>query len=170
MGYMAAVWKPSASERAFVALLRASGLATKAQLEDARREARANGQAIDEVLAGTIDAGELRAVMSHAWRISAIDLATDWIDVDLVRRWEGSAYIAQHWLPVRDQSDGSVLVATSREPDAQLTAAIEEVVTSRVEYAAATSADIRAAVERAFATTPVVRSWRLARRPARARD
>ncbi|MES2169752.1 MAG: hypothetical protein V4479_03395 [Actinomycetota bacterium] len=165
---MATVRGPSAIETAFAGLLRDAGLATVAELTDALVESHASGRAVDEILA--VDAAELRAVMSHAWRIPVIDLANDWIDVDLVRRWEGSAYIEQRWLPVRDQADGSVLVATSREPEPELTAAIEGVVTSRVAYAATTSADIRAAVERAFATAPVIRSWRLARRVPRTRD
>ncbi|MCU1414059.1 MAG: ral secretory system protein [Microbacteriaceae bacterium] len=168
MGYMTTVGGLSASEASLVLLLRDSGLASAKQLDDAALEAELSEFAIDELL--VLDPAELRAVMSHAWRIPVVDLATEWIDTDLVRRFEWSAYLEQHWFPVRDQANGSVLVATSREPEAELTAAIEEVVTSRVEYTAATSADIRAAVERVFSPTTVIRSWRLAPRGARPRD
>jgi hypothetical protein len=163
MACMAMVGALSASELSFVALLRDSGLATESDLHDVLTR----GEPVDDVL--SLDPARVRAVMAHAWRIPTIDLASEWIDTDLVRRWEPSTYLERHWLPVRDQADGSVLVATSREPEPELTAAIEDVVTSRVHYAATTSADIRAAVERAFATAPVMRSWRLAPRQARSR-
>jgi predicted amidohydrolase len=68
-----------------------------------------------------------------------------------VRQWPGQRYIAEGWMPVRDQANGSVLVATARVPDTERAAHIADVLENPVEFAAATLSDIRAAVLRAFA-------------------
>ncbi|TXN32211.1 glycosyltransferase [Lacisediminihabitans profunda] len=97
-----------------------------------------------------VDSAVLLKVMARAWKVAPVDLTTIGIDRDLVRQWPAERYLRENWVPVRDQSNGSVLVATAREPDAARTATIASVLESPVEFVAATSWDIRSAVKRSF--------------------
>lgn len=137
--------EPSAYDADLIDLLVASGLATREEVAAAVRVAGALGEHVDEALisAALVEPDRLRKVMSLAWALPSIDLASEWIDEDLVRSWESKTYVAEAWMPVRDQANGSVLVATARIPDA---ARIEELLLSPVEFAVTTSADIRAGV------------------------
>ncbi len=144
---MGAVTVPEASEHdaGLIDLLVASGLVSGDEVAAAARVGSALGEHVDETLiaSGMIDADKLRRVMSQAWSFPAIDLSTQWIDDDLVRSWESKTYLSERWMPVRDQANGSVLVATARIPDV---ARIEELLLSPVEFAVTTSTDIREAV------------------------
>ena len=137
--------EPSAYGADLSDLLVASGLATREEVAAAARIGSTLGEHIDETLiaSGRIEPERLRKVMSLAWSLPSIDLSSGWIDEDLVRSWEAKTYLSEKWMPVRDQANGSVLVATARIPDA---ARIEELLLSPVEFAVTTSADIRAAV------------------------
>ena len=137
--------EPSAHDADLIDLLVASGLASREEVAAAVRIGSALGEHVDETLiaSGMVDAERLRKVMSLAWAMRPIDLSNEWIDDDLVRSWESKTYVAEGWMPVRDQANGSLLVATSRIPDAPR---IEELLLSRVEFAVTTSADIRDAV------------------------
>jgi cellulose synthase/poly-beta-1,6-N-acetylglucosamine synthase-like glycosyltransferase len=143
---------PSVQSAAFAALLVDSGLITGDQLEIARAAKSKTGLRLDEILTnlGMVDADVLLRVMASAWKITPIDLSSAQIDHDLVRHWPGGLYLEQNWVPVRDQANGSVLVATARVPDEERAAAISSVLESPVEFVVATSWDIRSAVRRSF--------------------
>lgn len=144
--------EPSVSGAGFAALLLDSGLITSDQLAIARAAKSKTGDRLDEVLVnlGMVESGALLKVMARAWKVAPIDLNTAKVDRDLVRQWPAERYLLENWVPVRDQSNGSVLVATAREPDAAKTAAIASVLENPVEFVAATSWDIRSAVRRNF--------------------
>ncbi len=149
--------EPSVTGAGFAALLLDSGLITNDQLAIARAAKSKTGDRLDEVLVnlGMVESGALLKVMARAWKVAPIDLTTTKIDRDLVRQWPAERYLLENWVPVRDQSNGSVLVATAREPDAAKSATIASVLESPVEFVAATSWDIRSAVKRSFkAETP----------------
>ena len=134
-------------------LLIESGLLTAMQLQIATEAQGATGLHFDEILVarGVVAADVLLKVTARAWNLHPIHLARTHVDRDLVRQWPSRRYLAEGWMPVRDQANGSVLVATSRIPDAERTAQIAAVLENPVEFVAATSCDIRIAVQRAFA-------------------
>jgi hypothetical protein len=135
----------SAAEDPFALLLLESGLATREQVDRSTSVADAH---IDETLIaeGIIDPAHLRQVTSLAWKLPIVDLTGTWLDVELVRAIDGETYLAENWLPLHDQANGSVLVATARFPDAERAAEISARLISPVEFVVATAADIRAAV------------------------
>ena len=134
-------------------LLVESGLLTATQLQIATEAQAAMGLHFDEILVarGVVAADVLLKVTARAWNLHPIYLARTHVDRDLVRQWPSRRYLAEGWMPVRDQANGSVLVATSRIPDPERTAQIAAVLENPVEFVAATSSDIRVAVQRAFA-------------------
>ncbi|WP_394768308.1 glycosyltransferase family 2 protein [Lacisediminihabitans sp.] len=144
--------EPSVTGAGFAALLLDSGLITNDQLAIARAAKSKTGDHLDEVLVnlGMVDSTALLKVMARAWKVAPLDLTSTRIDRDLVRQWPAEQYLRENWVPVRDQSNGSVLVATAREPDAARSATIASVLESPVEFVAATSWDIRSAVKRSF--------------------
>jgi cellulose synthase/poly-beta-1,6-N-acetylglucosamine synthase-like glycosyltransferase len=146
--------EPSVTSAGFAALLLDSGLITNDQLAIARAAKSRTGDRLDEVLVnlGMVESAALLKVMARAWKVAPIDLTVTRVDHDLVRHWPAERYLLENWIPVRDQSNGSVLVATAREPDAARSASIASVLESPVEFAAATSWDIRSAVKRSFRT------------------
>ncbi len=135
----------SARADGFMRLLIESGLATQDQLDGTKVT---DGSHIDEVLIsdGIVDPIRLRQVMSLAWKLPVVDLTATWIDLELVRARDGESYLAENWLPLHDQANGTVLVATARFPDEARTAAISDHLASPVEFCVVTAADIRAAV------------------------
>lgn len=142
----------SVQSAAFAALLVDSGLISEDQLRIARAAKAKTGLRIDEILInlGMVKADALLKVMARAWKLAPIDLDSTRVDFDLVRHWPGELYLEQNWVPVHDQSNGSVLVATARVPDAERASAIANVLESPVEFVAATSWDIRRTVLRGF--------------------
>jgi hypothetical protein len=152
-GMTTASGEPTAQNAALVQLLLESGLVTAEQLQLASTAELATGLHFDEILVirGVVAADVLLKVMARAWHLPPIHLARTRVDRDLVRQWPGQRYIAEGWMPVRDQANGSVLVATARVPDTERAAHIADVLENPVEFAAATLSDIRAAVLRAFA-------------------
>jgi hypothetical protein len=147
-----AAGEPSAQGAPLVRLLLESGLVTAEQLQIAAEALPPTGLQLDEflVVRGVVAADALLKVMARAWHLPSIHLARTRVDRDLVCQWPGQRYLDEGWMPVRDQANGSVLVATARIPDAERAAHIAGVLESPVEFAAATLADIRAAVLRAF--------------------
>jgi hypothetical protein len=141
---------PPEHSATFAALLLESGLANAAELEAAAEESSATGLHLDEVLVAksVIDRAVLVRVMARAWQLPVIDLSVDRPDPDLVMEWPAETYLLGNWMPVRDQANGSVLVATAREPDVERSLTIERELGVPVEFAVATSADIRASVRR----------------------
>ncbi|GAB3044583.1 glycosyltransferase [Parafrigoribacterium mesophilum] len=142
----------STQSTAFADLLLQSGLITTAQLAIARAGKARTGSHIDEVLTelGLVDSAALRRVMSDAWSLPQVDLASGSVDEDLVRKYSGQRLMAENWIPVRALQDSSVLVATARVPDAGRAAYIAAVVHAPVTFAVATSWDIRHAVLRIY--------------------
>ena len=141
----------SAESAAFADLLVESGLVSKGQLARAFLEHTLSGLAIDAVLVaqGVVEPVALRSVLAHAWNLPALNLARTHVDHELVDQWSDELYLSENWFPVRDQANGTVLVATSRIPDTARTERIAAVIASPVEFAAVASADISAAVARA---------------------
>ena len=156
MEYMTTVGGgPPVQSTAYAELLLESGLITGEQLRIARAAKAKTGSRIDEILMGLgmVDADALLKVMARAWDIPTIDLTTSHIDDELVRHWSGQLYLSENWMPVRDQANGSVLVATARIPDAEKSAHVASVLQTPVEFVVTTSWDIRAAVLRVFKAT-----------------
>lgn len=145
---------PSTQSAAFADLLVQSGLITTAQLELARAAKARTGSHIDEVLIslGLISTDELRSVMARSWGLPVVDLATTDRDEQLIRRWSGQTMIAENWMPVRRDPQGSIVVATARVPDAERRAQIETVLGERATFVVATSWDIRNLVLTVFRT------------------
>ncbi len=141
----------SAEGAAFADLLVESGLVSNGQLARALLEHTVSGVAIDAVLVaeGVVEPVALRSVLAHAWNLPALNLARTHVDYELVDQWPDEVYLSENWFPVRDQANGTVLVATSRIPDASRIEHIAAVIASPVEFAAVASADISAAVARA---------------------
>ncbi len=148
-----AAGEPSAQSAALFELLLESGLVTAAQLQSASEAGSAAGLHFDEIVVarGWVAPEVLLKVTARAWHLQPIRLAGTRVDRDLVRQWPGRRYLAEGWMPVRDQENGSVLVATARVPDAEWAAHIAGVLENPVEFAAATLPDIRVAVLSAFA-------------------
>ncbi len=142
---------PSRECSDFAELLLESGLVSADQLARADEEGARSDEALDSVLVsrGVVRPEALRSVLARACNIPALNLARTHIDHELVDQWADSMYLAENWLPVRDQANGTVLVATSRIPDASRAERIAAVIEAPVEFAAVTSADISAAVARA---------------------
>jgi hypothetical protein len=138
----------------FSTLLLESGLVTQDQLDLARARGDSFGAHVDETLVteGVVDPDLLRRVMSRSWGIAIVDLETEWIDDELVRNGPHPLYVDDNWMPVHDQANGTVLVATARVPDPERTAEIAAALASPIEFAVATSLDIRTAVDRVLAT------------------
>lgn len=152
MGYMNPDRAASSTERGAIAvLLVESGLVTGAQLACVGDERAVCGAPIDEVLVsqGVIEASAWRAVLARAWSLPAIDLARSHVDNELVDQRPDRVYLDEGWFPVRDQANGTVLVATSCLPDDDRSARIAALVGAPVEFAVVASADITAAVARA---------------------
>ncbi len=139
-------------EGSFAVLLVESGLVTEEQVQSARASTHGATTLIDDALIalGHLDSDRLLLVMSRAWKLPIIDLSTGWVDDTLVCQWPGDIYLDGNWMPVRDQANGSVLVATAREPDAARRDLVADVIQSPIEFAVAGSADIRTAVLSAF--------------------
>ena len=141
----------SAEGAAFAELLVESGLVSTGQLARAFLEHSLSGVAIDAVLVaeGVVEPVALRSVLAHAWNLPVLNLARTHVDHELVDQWPDEVYLSENWFPVRDQSNGTVLVATSRVPGTVRAEHIAAVIASPVEFAAVASADISAAVARA---------------------
>ncbi|MFM9918166.1 hypothetical protein [Lacisediminihabitans sp. H27-G8] len=140
-----------AERAAFADLLVASGLVSAKQLARASVDSALSGTAVDALLVsqGALDPVALRSVLARAWNLPVLNLARTHVDHDLVDQWPDEVYLSENWFPVRDQSNGTVLVATSRIPDAARAERIAAVIASPVEFAAVASADIAAAIARA---------------------
>jgi hypothetical protein len=136
---------------AFAVLLVESGLVSGEQLAIADAERAHSGAAIDVVLVsqGVVEPAALRSVLARAWNLPALNLARTHVDHELVDQWPDETYLSENWFPVRDQANGTVLVATSRIPDASRTERIAAVIESPIEFAVVASVDIAAAVARA---------------------
>lgn len=162
----------SVPNQAIESLLVKAGLVTEDQLSIARVAQAGSNAHIDEILIDLrlIDGDELRRVMSQAWKLPAIDLANEWVDDDLVCLLPWQRYLEENWMPVRDQANGSVLIATAREPADERDARIGVAMASPVEFAVASSKAIRLAVCSAFEMPPVPLPARLYRALARPRD
>ncbi|WP_354566814.1 hypothetical protein [Glaciihabitans sp. UYNi722] len=143
---------PPAQDAAFFELLIESGLVSAEELATVGATQPDSGLLLDEILVarGVIAADALLKVVSRAWHLPPIHLARTRVDKELVHHWPGQRYLAENWMPVRDQANGTVLVATARIPDPERAAHIASVLQNPVEFVAATSSDIRTAVLRAF--------------------
>lgn len=152
MGYMNPESDDTSAEcAAFADLLIESGLVSSEQLARASVERALSGGAIDAVLVsqGVVEPVTLRSVLAHAWNLPALNLARTHVDHELVDQWPDGVYLSENWFPVRDQANGTVLVATSRIPDASRAERIAAVIESPVEFAVVASVDISDAVARA---------------------
>jgi cellulose synthase/poly-beta-1,6-N-acetylglucosamine synthase-like glycosyltransferase len=89
-------------------------------------------------------------VMARAWGLPVLDLNSTKHDGALMHRWSGQMMVAENWMPIRRLADGSILVATSRIPDAERSEHIERTLGLPVSYGVATSWDIRNLVLRVF--------------------
>ena len=152
MGYMNPDSVDTSAEcAAFADLLVESGLVSTEQLARASVESALSGAAIDAVLVaeGVVEPVALRSVLARSWNLPALNLARTHVDNELVDQWPDEVYLSEYWFPVRDQANGTVLVATSRIPDASRAEHIAAVIEAPVEFAVVASVDIAAAVARA---------------------
>jgi cellulose synthase/poly-beta-1,6-N-acetylglucosamine synthase-like glycosyltransferase len=149
---MAQVGVPSVQSTEFAELLVHSGLISEQDLELARAAKARTGSHIDEILVsqGIVSPQALRSVMAHAWGLPVLDLHTVPHDSVFMHRWSGQLMVAENWMPLRREPDGSVLVATARIPDAERREHIQRTVGEPVRFGVATSWDIRNLVLRVF--------------------
>ncbi|WP_207455921.1 glycosyltransferase family 2 protein [Herbiconiux sp. SYSU D00978] len=136
----------------YAELLLISGLITPEQLQMARAVKERTGSHIDEILVslGMVDPSELLGVMGLAWDLEPIDLQEASLDSELIRRIRGQRYLEESWMPVGYTPNGAVLVATAREPLPEREAAISGALQAPVEFAVATSWEIKTAVSRVY--------------------
>ena len=142
---MAQVGVPSVQSTEFAELLVQSGLISQQDLELARAAKARTGSHIDEILVtqGMVSPQALRGVMAHAWGLPVLDLHTTHHDSAFMHGWSGQMMVAENWMPLRREPDGTVLVATARIPDVARRWHIESIVGSPVRFGVATSWDIR---------------------------
>lgn len=142
---MAQVGVPSVQSTAFAEMLLESGLITGEQLELARAAKARTGSHIDEILVsqGMVAPEALRSVMARSWGLPVLDLHTEHHDSEFMHRWSGQMMVAENWMPLRREPDGTVVVATARIPDAERRAHIEWMIGARARFGVATSWDIR---------------------------
>ncbi|MGV8969427.1 MAG: glycosyltransferase [Microbacteriaceae bacterium] len=133
-------------------MLLASGLISLDQLDIVRQGKTPASENIDDVLVslGMLDPDSVLAVMAQAWDLEPIDLLTTTLDETLIRQWSGQMFIAEHWMVVRRNGAGRLMVATSRIPDDERTMHIEGVVGEPVDFVVAPSWDIKSAVLTVF--------------------
>ncbi|CAN5263528.1 hypothetical protein BH09ACT1_BH09ACT1_20660 [soil metagenome] len=131
-------------------LMKQFGLATEQEIADACDIALTTDRHPDDILVakGIIEPALLLRLMASAWLLPSIDLSKDRAERELITEWSDADYLRENWIPVRDKANGALLVATARRPDAERTARIVEFVECPVEFAVATSYDIRLTVER----------------------
>ncbi|MDP9027852.1 MAG: glycosyltransferase [Actinomycetota bacterium] len=149
---MAQVGVPSAQSAAFAELLLESGLITRDDLAFARAAKARTGSHIDDILVsqGMVTPDALRSVMARAWGLPVLDLVSTKHDSALMHRWSGQLMVSENWMPLRRLPDGSILVATSRIPDAERHDRIERALGLPVTFGVATSWDIRNLALRVF--------------------
>ena len=142
---MAQVGVPSVQSVAFAELLLQSGLISEDDLALARAAKARTGSHIDEILVsqGMVTPDALRSVMARAWGLPVLDLVSTKHDSALMHRWSGQMMVTENWMPLRRLDDGTILVATSRIPDAERRAHIELALGLPVTFGVATSWDIR---------------------------
>jgi cellulose synthase/poly-beta-1,6-N-acetylglucosamine synthase-like glycosyltransferase len=142
---MAQVGVPSVQSTQFAELLVQSGLISAQDLELARAAKARTGSHIDEILVsqGMVSPSALRSVMARSWGLPVLDLKTTHHDNEFMHRWSGQMMVAENWMPLRREPDGTVLVATARVPDAERRAHIERILGAPARFGVATSWDIR---------------------------
>ena len=149
---MAQVGVPSVQSTEFAELLVQSGLITQHDLALARAAKARTGSHIDEILVnqGIVSPPALRHVMAQAWGLPVLDLHVAPHDSSFMHRWSGQMMIAENWAPLRQEADGTVLVATARVPDVERREHIERTIGGPVRFGVATSWDIRNLVLHVF--------------------
>jgi len=149
---MAQVGVPSVQSTEFAELLVQSGLITQHDLALARAAKARTGSHIDEILVnqGIVSPPALRHVMAQAWGLPVLDLHVAPHDSAFMHRWSGQMMIAENWAPLRQEADGTVLVATARVPDVERREHIERTIGGPVRFGVATSWDIRNLVLHVF--------------------
>ncbi|WP_294181260.1 glycosyltransferase [uncultured Schumannella sp.] len=136
---------PDADAVALEQLLLDAGLITKQQVGIARAATARTGAPFDEVLVslGLVSDRVLRSVLARDWGLPVLDLAVTRRDEDYIRQWSGQKFLAQHWMPVRRNDDGTVVVATSRRVTPARRALIAAEVGAAVEFGAVSQWDLR---------------------------
>ena len=129
----------------YVRVLCDTGLLTDDQAAQAAAASARTGTDLDEVLVslGFVSDAVLRSVLARQWDLPVIDVRTSARDEEFIRQWSGQQMLAEHWMPLRSNPDGSVVVATSRPVDAARRAAVSAVVGAPVEFGVATQWDLR---------------------------
>ena len=145
MGFMARGAVPGDVVPDYVQALCETGLLTDEQLAHAELSSARTGTELDEVLVslGYVTDAVLRSAFARQWNLPVIDVRTSTRDEDFIRQWPGQKMLAEHWMPLRRNVDGSVVVATSRPVDDARRAYISNVVGAPVEFGAATQWDLR---------------------------
>ena len=136
---------PDADATALERLLLTSGILGDQQISVARAAQARTGAPFDEVLVslGLVSERILRSLLAREWGLPVLDLATTDRDESFIRQWSGQKLLAQHWMPVRRNPDGSVVVATSRPVTPARRALIAAEVEAAVEFGAVSQWDLR---------------------------
>lgn len=136
---------PDADATALEQLLLTSGLITEQQVRIARAAESRTGAPFDEILVslGLISDRVLRSVLAREWGLPVLDLAVTDRDEEYIRQWSGQKLLSQNWMPVRRNSDGSVVVATSRPVTPARRDVIAAEVGAAVEFGAVSQWDLR---------------------------
>jgi len=137
--------QPTPQNEKYAELLVSTGLITTQQLDIARHGKAGTGSHIDEVMIGLgmIDAAILMDTTSRAWGLASITLGSEKLDHELIKQWSGQRLIAENWMPVRRRNNGTVIVATARQPSPQWAKGLSVVIGAPIELRVTTSWDIR---------------------------
>lgn len=130
----------------------ATGRITPAQLDDALARQRAEGGQLGQhlVLAGALTRRGLYEALAEHWETASRDLVAHPPDPDLAGRLDIDEISRLGWIPCETRADGTLVVATSVRPTAEL---VEEIRarfdTDQIELVASTHWDVFRATEEA---------------------
>jgi len=124
------------------------GLITEAQLHDALQEQKISNGFLGSIMVrrGWIDKKNLSEALAEQFDIPLIDLKSEYIDMELARRFSSSLILDHKCLPIRQEED-SVTVAIINPLNAVAISKIEdEAKPRRVNLVLATEEDIDEAI------------------------
>ncbi len=130
------------------------GLLDPADLDAALAEQRRIGGPLGQILVGRglVRRLDLCQVLAEQWGLPYADLTALAIDPGLAGLVDRHECARDQWVPVHQEPDGSILVATARRPDEALTRRVHELfgAGTRVSYAATSPWDIARGLATAY--------------------
>ncbi|MTD15850.1 glycosyltransferase [Nakamurella sp. YIM 132087] len=150
-GTPAPVWQapeqlPPAQPRQIGAWLLMHNLVTREQLERAVAGQGTDGGLLGEHLVadGAVTGNVLYDALAALWQAPRIDISTVAPDLSLMKGLDARKVLGQGWIPIaRDETTGTITVATTAPPGDRLTAKVHELLGEHeVEYRTATPGEL----------------------------